>query len=145
MPPITATIDVNRSSGDVFAYATDPTRFCEWQKDVVDGRMKEPGAPGGHAQCVTTRRIGFANRSSTSELTHTDPPKTWGVRGIDGPIWAIVDLTVESLIVAYCRGPYCVYADEAVRQLSRSGRRAARLPDGYPEWARAGLPGTAAS
>jgi rhodanese-related sulfurtransferase len=45
-------------------------------------------------------------------------------------------------IVAYCRGPYCVYADDAVRQLSRSGRRAARLEDGYPEWARAGLPVT---
>jgi hypothetical protein len=97
MPPMTAAIDVNRSPGDVFAYATDPTRFCEWQKDVVDGRMKDPGTPSGHAQCVTTRRIGFANRSSTSELTHTDPPKTWGVRGIDGPIRAIVDLTVESL------------------------------------------------
>jgi rhodanese-related sulfurtransferase len=43
-------------------------------------------------------------------------------------------------IVAYCRGPYCVYADEAVRTLTRQGRRAARLEDGYPEWARAGLP-----
>jgi rhodanese-related sulfurtransferase len=48
-------------------------------------------------------------------------------------------------IVAYCRGPYCVYADDAVRQLRRSGRRAARLQDGYPEWARAGLPVTAES
>jgi rhodanese-related sulfurtransferase len=47
-------------------------------------------------------------------------------------------------IVAYCRGPYCVYADDAVRQLCRRGRRAARLEDGYPEWARAGLPVTAA-
>jgi len=47
-------------------------------------------------------------------------------------------------IVAYCRGPYCVYADDAVRQLCRSGRTAARLEDGYPEWARAGLPVTAA-
>ena len=47
-------------------------------------------------------------------------------------------------IVAYCRGPYCIYADDAVRQLCRSGRRAARLEDGYPEWARAGLPVTAA-
>jgi rhodanese-related sulfurtransferase len=43
-------------------------------------------------------------------------------------------------VVAYCRGPYCVYADEAVRELSRLGFRAARLTDGYPEWKRAGLP-----
>ena len=43
-------------------------------------------------------------------------------------------------VVAYCRGPYCVYADDAVRVLRRRGYRAARLQDGYPEWARAGLP-----
>ena len=43
-------------------------------------------------------------------------------------------------VVAYCRGPYCVYADEAVRTLTRRGYRAARLEDGYPEWAAAGLP-----
>lgn len=46
-------------------------------------------------------------------------------------------------IVAYCRGPYCVYADDAVRLLHRNGRRAARLEDGFPDWARAGLPVTA--
>jgi rhodanese-related sulfurtransferase/DNA-binding transcriptional ArsR family regulator len=43
-------------------------------------------------------------------------------------------------IVAYCRGPYCVYADEAVRELTRHGYRARRLEDGFPEWRRAGLP-----
>ncbi len=43
-------------------------------------------------------------------------------------------------VVAYCRGPYCVYADEAVRELSRQGFRARRLIDGFPEWKRAGLP-----
>jgi rhodanese-related sulfurtransferase len=42
--------------------------------------------------------------------------------------------------VAYCRGPYCVFADDAVRTLRRRGYQAARLEDGYPEWARAGLP-----
>jgi rhodanese-related sulfurtransferase/predicted transcriptional regulator len=43
-------------------------------------------------------------------------------------------------VVAYCRGHYCVYADDAVRTLRRRGYPAARLEDGYPEWARAGLP-----
>ena len=42
--------------------------------------------------------------------------------------------------VAYCRGPYCAYADDAVRALRRRGVRAARLEDGFPEWRRAGLP-----
>jgi len=42
--------------------------------------------------------------------------------------------------VAYCRGPFCVYADDAVRQLRNLGRPAVRLEDGYPEWALADLP-----
>jgi rhodanese-related sulfurtransferase/DNA-binding HxlR family transcriptional regulator len=43
-------------------------------------------------------------------------------------------------VVAYCRGPYCVFADDAVRLLHRQGRRARRLQDGFPEWRHAGLP-----
>jgi rhodanese-related sulfurtransferase len=43
-------------------------------------------------------------------------------------------------LVAYCRGPYCVYADEAVRLLRARGMRARRLDVGFPEWRRAGLP-----
>jgi rhodanese-related sulfurtransferase len=43
-------------------------------------------------------------------------------------------------IVAYCRGPYCVYADDAVRMLNSRGLNARRLDVGFPEWRRAGLP-----
>ena len=50
------------------------------------------------------------------------------------------DLPEDAEVVAYCRGPYCVYADDAVRALTRNGRRARRLEDGFPEWKRAGLP-----
>ncbi len=46
----------------------------------------------------------------------------------------------DAEVVAYCRGPYCVFADDAVRELLAKGRRAARLEDGFPEWRRAGLP-----
>jgi rhodanese-related sulfurtransferase len=44
--------------------------------------------------------------------------------------------------VAYCRGPYCIYADRAVEILRSSGRRARRLVEGFPEWRSAGLPVT---
>jgi rhodanese-related sulfurtransferase len=37
-------------------------------------------------------------------------------------------------IVAYCRGPFCAYAHEAVRQLNKAGHTASRLEDGWPEW-----------
>lgn len=43
-------------------------------------------------------------------------------------------------IVAYCRGPYCVYANDAVRLLRDKGFKARRLRDGFPEWERAGRP-----
>jgi rhodanese-related sulfurtransferase/DNA-binding HxlR family transcriptional regulator len=43
-------------------------------------------------------------------------------------------------VVAYCRGPYCVYADDAVRLLHARGLTARRLDVGFPEWQRAGLP-----
>ena len=101
MPPIVTSAEIERPAAAVFAYATDPARFSEWQKGVVDGHMDSP-ANGSQtlavgAKCVTTRRIGGANRPSTSELVHIDPPKTWGVRGTDGPIRAAVDVLVESL------------------------------------------------
>ena len=50
------------------------------------------------------------------------------------------ELPDDTDVVAYCRGPFCVYADDAVRALNRRGFRAARLEDGFPEWARARLP-----
>jgi uncharacterized protein YndB with AHSA1/START domain len=103
MPPITVSTEVDRSAEDVFAYTTDPTRFHEWQQEVTGGRMEQPGTPAVGAHCLTTRRIGGAERPSTSEVTHIDPPTTWGVRGIDGPIRAIVDVTVEPLTASRSR------------------------------------------
>jgi rhodanese-related sulfurtransferase/DNA-binding MarR family transcriptional regulator len=50
------------------------------------------------------------------------------------------DIPDGAEVVAYCRGPYCVYADEAVRLLSKKGVTAVRLEDGFPEWADARLP-----
>jgi hypothetical protein len=99
MAPIVTSAEIERPAAEVFAYATDPAQFSEWQKGVVDGHMDGSGDGTGTlavgAKCVTTRRIGGANRPSTSELTHIDPPKTWGVRGTDGPIRAAVDVLVE--------------------------------------------------
>lgn len=46
----------------------------------------------------------------------------------------------EQDIVAYCRGPHCVLAFDAVARLREKGYRARRLQDGYPEWKSAGLP-----
>ena len=49
-------------------------------------------------------------------------------------------LPSDQEIVAYCRGPYCVLAFEAVARLREKGFKARRLEDGFPEWKSAGLP-----
>lgn len=55
---------------------------------------------------------------------------------------ALATVPEDVEVVAYCRGPYCVYADEAVRKLRAAGYDARRLEDGYPEWEREGRPVT---
>jgi uncharacterized protein YndB with AHSA1/START domain len=101
MVPVITSAEIARPADEVFAYATDPARFRDWQAGVVDGHMDGPAGASGSsavgARCVTTRRIGGAARPSTAELVHIDPPRSWGVRGIDGPIRAAVDVRVEPL------------------------------------------------
>ena len=102
MPPIVTTAEIARPAAEVFAYATDPARFREWQKGVVDGHMDGPADTAG-TRCMMTRRIGGANRTSTSELVHVDPPRSWRVEGRDGPVRAAVDVLVEPVTDARSR------------------------------------------
>ena len=103
MTPTTTSTEIDRPAADVFDYATNPTLFSQWQQGVVDGDMDQTGQPKVGDLCITTRRIGGANRASTSRVSHIDAPRTWGVRGIDGPIRATVDLTVEPLTATRSR------------------------------------------
>ncbi len=50
------------------------------------------------------------------------------------------ELPKRTEIVAYCRGPFCVYADEAVAVLNKAGYKAIRLEEGFPDWSLLGLP-----
>ena len=52
----------------------------------------------------------------------------------------LAELPADREVVAYCRGPFCAYAHEAVRQLRAEGRTARRLEEGWPEWRLAGKP-----
>jgi uncharacterized protein YndB with AHSA1/START domain len=97
MAPVIASTVVDRPAAQVFAYATDPARFREWQQGLIEGHLDPPGPAQLGSKCLTTRRIGGANRVVTAEVTRIDAPRTWGVQGIDGPIRATVDVTVEPL------------------------------------------------
>ena len=65
-------------------------------------------------------------------------------RAISTPIDALdkhlKKIPKNKMIVAYCRGPFCVYADEAVAMLNKKGYSARRLNEGFPDWALKGLP-----
>lgn len=97
MAPIIATTEVDRPPHEVFAYVTDPARFAEWQQGVISGHVDGAGPPAVGDRCVTTRRIGGADRVVTSQITRLQAPTRWGVRGVDGPVRATVDVTVTPL------------------------------------------------
>jgi rhodanese-related sulfurtransferase/DNA-binding HxlR family transcriptional regulator len=50
------------------------------------------------------------------------------------------ELPHDREVIAYCRGPFCAYAHQAVRTLEQAGRQARRLEEGWPEWRLAGKP-----
>jgi uncharacterized protein YndB with AHSA1/START domain len=90
MAAIVSQTEVTGTPDEVFAYVTDPSKFAEWQENVMGGTMDG-------STCTTTRRIGGKEREITSEVTEVNPPKTWGVRGVDGPIRSTVHVDVEPL------------------------------------------------
>ena len=87
-------------------------------------------------------------RSGKVVILDTRPAREFAAGHIAGAVSVPVDdlkrrlaeLPKTKEFVAYCRGPYCVYADRAVELLRASGRRARRLVAGFPEWKAAGLP-----
>src|SRR5674476_402146 len=97
MSPITSHIEIARPAEEVFVYATDPSRFSEWQDDVVSARIEAGQAPDVGSRFTTIRRMGRSQRAMTQEITESRPPTNWAARGVDGPVRPNVDMTVEPL------------------------------------------------
>ena len=96
---------------------------------------------------VTRRELEARLKAGDTVVLDVRPPAEFeaghipGARSVPvGELRRLRSWSKDIEIVAYCRGPFCVYADEAVRQLRRRGFNARRLEDGFPEWKRAGLP-----
>lgn len=94
MAPIISMIEVQRPAAEAFAYVTDPSTMHEWQHGVLRGEMDTDPTRVG-SKCTTVRNIGGRERIVTTTITEFDPPRRWADRGIDGPIRAIVGVTVE--------------------------------------------------
>jgi uncharacterized protein YndB with AHSA1/START domain len=97
MAPIVSSLEIARLPEEVFAYATDPARFGEWQDDVVEVRVEGGGPPRVGARFTTTRKVGGAERTMTQEVTELDAPRRWAAAGVDGPVRPSAAITVEPL------------------------------------------------
>jgi rhodanese-related sulfurtransferase/DNA-binding transcriptional ArsR family regulator len=99
-------------------------------------------------EAVSREELAARLRDGSAVVIDVRPRPEYGAGHIAGalsvPVGEIEQrlpkLPVRKDIVAYCRGPYCVMAYEAVAKLRARGRRARRLAEGFPEWRAAGLP-----
>jgi len=91
MGALVSTVEIARPPEEVFAVATDPRRFPEWQRDVVSVRMITD------TRFATTRRFTGGERMLMQEIVHNDAPRAWAVRGTEGPIRPSATVTVDPI------------------------------------------------
>jgi rhodanese-related sulfurtransferase len=149
---------VTRRDGNRVFYALSSRRVGDlWAavRDVAASHVAEVGQLaeaylGDRSQLESLSKKELAQRLRSGEVVVLDvrPSSEFAAGHIRGAVSIPVselsrrlkELPKDKQVVAYCRGQYCVYADDAVRVLQKKGYDAARLEDGYPEWERAGLP-----
>jgi rhodanese-related sulfurtransferase/predicted transcriptional regulator len=141
----------------VYYRLSDPTifRLVQMIRDIAEGQLAEVSRIvdtylGNRAELEPLTLNELATRLDDPELIILDVrPQVEYAQGhiagarsipIDELESRLTELPQEQEIVAYCRGPYCVFADEAVEILSKYGHRVRRVQEGYPDWMLANLP-----
>ena len=97
MAAIIETIEIGRSSQDVFAYATDFSHYPDWQGGVASARPESDAPPAVGSRAVVTRRVGRRELTAPEEITELSPPRTWSVSAVDGPVAATAKGAIEPL------------------------------------------------
>lgn len=135
----------------------DPTVFelsrslrivAERRLAEVERVVREHFGDRSDSEPVSMQQLLERVRSGKVVVVDTRPPGEYAAGHIAGAISVPIDELQERLrqlpkskeYVAYCRGPYCAYADRAVELLRANGRRARRLDQGFPDWKAAALP-----
>lgn len=121
--------------------ATSANRLAEVERAAADYL-------GDDVEAIDRDELRTRMRRGDVVLVDVRPSEEFDAGHIDGarsvPIdeldERLAELPADREVVAYCRGPFCAYAHEAVRRLQESGRTARRLEDGWPEWRLAGGP-----
>jgi rhodanese-related sulfurtransferase/DNA-binding transcriptional ArsR family regulator len=136
------------ASAEVFELSRVVRTVAEGRLAELERLVREHFGDRDEAELVTMAELLKRARSRHVVILDTRPASEYAAGHIPGAISVPFDdlkqrlrrLTKGKEYVAYCRGPYCVYADRAVAMLRARGRRARRLRDGVPEWRAAGLP-----
>jgi rhodanese-related sulfurtransferase len=121
---------------------------AERQLADLDRLVRNHFGDRASAEAVSIDELLTRARSRQVVVLDTRPANEYAAGHIAGAISIPIDemqrrlreLPKDKDYVAYCRGPYCVYADRAVELLISKGRRARRLAAGFPEWKAAGMP-----
>ena len=133
---------------DVFELSKVIRSVAERRLADLERLVREHFGDRSEADAVQMDELLKRARSKQVVILDTRPASEYVAGHIAGAISVPVDdlhrrlkeLSKGKEYVAYCRGPYCVYADRAVEILRANGRRARRLIEGFPEWRAAGLP-----
>jgi rhodanese-related sulfurtransferase/DNA-binding transcriptional ArsR family regulator len=136
----------------VFELCATIRRVAERRLADLERLLSEHFGDRSQPAAVGMRDLLARMRSNDVIVLDARPANEYEAGHIPGAISVPIDELQERLrslprdkeYVAYCRGPYCVYADRAVELLTKSRRRARRLMEGFPEWRAAGLPITLA-
>ncbi|AVZ74343.1 hypothetical protein SLUN_21440 [Streptomyces lunaelactis] len=97
MSAIKESVDISRRPEDIYSYVTDPSHLTEWQESAVAVRPLGETPIGVGSRMVVTRRIGRREFPMTMEVVELDPPRSWHMRGVDGPVRGDVHGTIEPL------------------------------------------------
>lgn len=96
MATFSSTLDIDRTPEVVFGYATDPTKFPEWQTDVVSVEWEGAGGLLG-SRFTTKRRVPGGMQSYVQEVTQLAPFRTWAVKGVEGTLRPNASVDIEPI------------------------------------------------
>ncbi|MBT2543907.1 SRPBCC family protein [Streptomyces sp. ISL-44] len=97
MSAISKTIDIDRRPEDVYSYVTDPTHLPEWQDSAVSAVPMGDLPVHIGSRVVVIRQVGKRRIPTTMEFTELDPPRSWHIHGLDGPVRPDVRGRIEPL------------------------------------------------
>jgi rhodanese-related sulfurtransferase len=136
------------SGRDVLALLTTLTRVAEARAGGAERTARSYLGDTADLEAIDRDELLNRLRDSTTVVLDVRPEAEYAAGHIprarsmplDELAARLDDLPPDAEIVAYCRGPYCVYAPDAARLLREHGRRVRVLPGGWADWTLAGLP-----